>query len=50
MKKLELADGHPALEIFDVFAAHHCDSVLARLKSHNIHQVFIPPGELHVGF
>lgn len=55
-KKLELADDHPALVLFDVFAAHRCDSVLAKLKSHNIHQVFVPAsctGELQpldVGF
>ena len=30
-KKLELADDHPALALFDVFAAHHCDSVLDKL-------------------
>lgn len=55
-KKLELADDRPALVLFDVFAAHHCDSVLAKLKSHNIHQVFVPAGctgelqPLDVGF
>lgn len=43
-KKLELADDHPALAIFDVFAAHRCSSVLAKLQSHNIHQVFVPAG------
>ena len=55
-KQLELADDQPALVLFDVFAAHRCDSVLAKLKSHNIHQVFVPAGctgelqPLDVGF
>ena len=26
-KNLELADDHPTLALFDVFAAHCCDSV-----------------------
>ena len=41
-ERLDLADDHPALAIFDVFSAYHCNSVLAKLKSHNIHQVFVP--------
>ena len=41
-KKLEVADDHPAFALFDVLAAHRCDSILDKLKSHNIHQVFIP--------
>ena len=43
-ERLDLADDHPALAIFDVFSAYHCNSVLAKLKSHNIHQVFVPAG------
>ena len=35
-KRLELADDQPALAIFDVFAAHCCDSVLVKLQSNNI--------------
>ena len=42
--KLDLADDHAALALFDVFAAHRCSSVLAKLQAHNIHQVFIPAG------
>ena len=42
--RLELADDHPALAIFDMFAAHRCSSVLAKLQSNNIHQVFVPAG------
>ena len=42
--RLELADDQPALAVFDVFAAHRCSSVLAKLQSHNIHQVFVPAG------
>ena len=39
--RLELADDQPALAIFDVFATHRCSSVLAKLQSNNIHQVFV---------
>lgn len=42
--ELELAGDHPALAIFDVFAAHHCSSVLAKLQCNNIYQVFVPAG------
>ena len=42
--KLNLADDHPGLALFDVFAAHRCNSVLAKLQAHHIHQVFIPAG------
>ena len=31
-----------ALAIFDVFAAHRCASVLQKLASNHIHQVFVP--------
>ena len=41
-EKLDLADDRLALAIFDVFSAHRCNSV--KLKSHNIHQVFVPAG------
>ena len=43
-KGLDLPDDHPALAIFDVFSAHRCSSVLAKLQSNNIHQVFVPAG------
>ena len=43
-EKLQLASNHPALALFDVFAAHRCDSVLGKLRQHHIHQVFIPAG------
>ena len=35
-RKLELPGDHPALVLFDVFAAHRCDSVLDNLKSHDM--------------
>ena len=41
-RDLELADDHVALAIFDVFAAHRCDSVLKKLRDNIIHQVYIP--------
>ena len=40
----ELADDHCALAIFDVFQAHRCDSVLKKLNSYNIREVFVPAG------
>ena len=43
-QELELADDHPALTIFDVFCAHRCESFLRILRTHNIHQVFMPGG------
>ena len=43
-QKPELADDHPALTIFDVFRAHHCDYFLRILHTHNIHEVFVPAG------
>lgn len=55
-RKLDLAPDHPALALFDVFAAHRCDTVLEKLKSNHIHQIFVPAsctGELQpldVGF
>ena len=39
---LNLPEDQPALAVFDVFAAHRCASVLEKLKSNNIHQVFVP--------
>lgn len=39
-----LADDHPALAVFDVFAAHRCSSVLKKLQDNHIHQVFVPAG------
>ena len=41
-RELELADDHPALAIFDVFAAHRCSNVLAKLQENSIHQVYVP--------
>lgn len=41
---LELDNDHPALAMFDVFQAYHCDSVLEKLWQHHIYQVFIPAG------
>ena len=38
----ELADDQPALAIFDVFAAHHCSDVLAKLQEKSIYQVYVP--------
>ena len=43
-EKLELADDHCALAIFNVFRSHRCDSVLKKLREHSIHQVFVPAG------
>ena len=41
-RELDLPDDHLCLAIFDVFAAHRCDSVLKKLSSNHIHQVFVP--------
>ena len=41
---LELSDDFRAVAIFDVFAAHRCQSVLDRLESSNIKPVFVPAG------
>lgn len=41
-EELDLPEDQPALAIFDVFAAHRCHSVLDKLKSNSIHQVFVP--------
>ena len=41
-RELELADDHPVLAIFDVFAAHRCSDVLAKLQENSIHQVYVP--------
>ena len=43
-KRLQTEDDHPILVIFDMFTAHCCNSVLAKLQSNNIHQVFVPAG------
>ncbi len=40
--KLDLGDDHPALAIFDVFAAHRCTSVLKKLSDNHIHVIFVP--------
>ena len=42
--ELDLPEDQPALALFYVFAAHHCQSVLEKLKPNNIQQVFIPAG------
>ena len=42
--ELPCTELHPALALFDLFAAHRCRSVLAKLQNHNIHEVFIPAG------
>ena len=39
--ELDLPEDQPALAIFDVFAAHRCASVLEKLQSNNIHQIFV---------
>ena len=41
---LDLPEDQTALAIFDVFAAHQCGSVLEKLQSNNIYQVFVPAG------
>ena len=43
-QELELADDHPALALFDVFAAHRSNEVLSKLRANNIHvhQIFVP--------
>ena len=41
-RELGLPDDHVGLAIFDVFAAHRCDSVLKKLSSNHIHQIFVP--------
>uniref|UniRef100_A0A1X7U1C7 DDE-1 domain-containing protein n=1 Tax=Amphimedon queenslandica TaxID=400682 RepID=A0A1X7U1C7_AMPQE len=41
-QEMELADDHPALALFDVFAAHHSNEVLSKLRASNIHQIFVP--------
>ena len=39
---LDLPEDQAALAIFDVFAAHRCQSVLEVLKNNNIHQIYVP--------
>ena len=39
---LNLPTSQPALTLFDVFAAHRCETVLHKLRSNNILYVFIP--------
>ena len=41
-RDLGLPDDHVGLAIFDVFATHCCDSVLKKLSTNHIHQVFVP--------
>jgi hypothetical protein len=43
-KNLKLPTTFPAVAIFDVFAAHHCQSFLYTLAFNNIRAVFIPAG------
>ena len=40
-RELGLPDDHVGLAIFDVFATHRCDSVLKKLSSSHIHQIFV---------
>ena len=42
LRELELADDHLTLTILDVFAAHRCCDVLAKLQSNYIHWVYVP--------
>ncbi|KAI8516327.1 hypothetical protein Bbelb_049080 [Branchiostoma belcheri] len=39
---LGLSEDQPALAIFDVFKAHRCPELLAKLKENHIHAVFVP--------
>ncbi len=41
---LELSPNFPAVVIFDVFAAHRCQSLLNCLLSNNIKYIFVPAG------
>ena len=41
-RELELPEDQVCLAIFDVFAAHRCNSVLQKLNAHHIHQIFVP--------
>ena len=41
-QELDLPEDQPALAIFDVFAAHRCRTVVDKLKTNNIHQIFVP--------
>ena len=43
-ESLGLSENHPALAVFDVFAAHRSQSVLDSLKTHHIKYVFVPAG------
>lgn len=43
-KELKMSLDQPALAICDVSTAHRCDSVLQKLTTNNIRQVFIPGG------
>ena len=36
-RNLDLPDDHVGLALFDVFAAHCCDSMLKKLSSNRIH-------------
>lgn len=40
--EFDLPEDQPVLAIFDIFAAHHYASVLEKLQSNNIHQIFVP--------
>ena len=41
---MELSPTFPAVAIFDVFAAHHCQSFLDILTANNIKPVFVSAG------
>uniref|UniRef100_A0A1X7UV48 DDE-1 domain-containing protein n=1 Tax=Amphimedon queenslandica TaxID=400682 RepID=A0A1X7UV48_AMPQE len=41
-QELELADDQRALALFDVFAAHHSNEVLSKIRANYIHQILVP--------
>ena len=41
---LSLPPDYPGLAIFDIFAAHRCESLLEKLRANNIRVVYIPAG------
>ena len=43
-ESLGLSENHPALAIFDVFAAHRSQLVLDALNKHHIKYTFVPAG------
>lgn len=40
-RELQLPEIHVYLAIFDVFAAHRCDSILQKLNKNDIHRLFL---------